>query len=148
RRTVGRKEGGEHRALDLLADSEDVFVVGLTFGTPVVAEVFRVAVVVVFPISLVVPLVETHRIFKREAIVGCQKVDRGPGRPAVAVEDLAGPGKTRRQIAAHAGIAAPEAAHAVAVAVVPFRKARRMVSELIASRPDVPGFRDELFGRE
>ena len=52
------------------------------------------------------------------------------------------------EVGALALVAAPEAAHAVAEAVVPFGEARRMIAELVAAGPEVPRLGDQLDARQ
>ena len=64
-------------------------------------------------------------------------------RPAVALaEEVGGARNPRGEGACGSGLAAPEAAHLVAVAVVPFQPARGKLAEAVAARSHVPGFRD------
>ena len=60
------------------------------------------------------------------------------GTARVAVEKIARAGEPRGEFRTFAGIAAPEAAGAVAEAIVPFGEARRMVAELVAARARCP----------
>ena len=57
-------------------------------------------------------------------------------------EDVGGAGERGGEVAEHVGVAAPEAAHAVAVAVVPFEPVGGEVAELVAAGADVPGLGD------
>ena len=60
------------------------------------------------------------------------------------IEQIGRAGEARREVGPLSSIAAPVAAHAVAIAVVPFGEARRMVAELIAARSDIPRLGDQL----
>ncbi|CAM4196786.1 hypothetical protein ROMU108268_19215 [Roseomonas mucosa] len=102
------------------------------------------AVLVVLAIGLVVAAGVGDEVAQGEAVMRGHEVHRGPGLAAAAVEDLAGAGEAAGEAGAQAGIAAPEAAHVVAEAVVPFGEARRVVAELVAAGADVPGLRDQL----
>ena len=64
------------------------------------------------------------------------------------VEKIARAGETSGKFRTLAGVAAPEAAGAVAEAIVPLGEARRVVAELIAARTYVPRFGDELDARQ
>ena len=64
------------------------------------------------------------------------------------VEQVARSGKARCKLRALLGVPAPEAADAVAKAVVPFGKSRRMVTELIAARANVPRLGNQLYALE
>src|SRR4030088_3535435 len=80
--------------------------------------------------------------------MGRRKID-ARGRLAAAVsKHVAGPRKSLRELADLAGVAPPERAHRVPVAIVPFRPARGKSSELIAAPPHVPGFGNQLDERE
>ena len=76
-------------------------------------------------------------------------------KPSWAAMKLTRAGRGRREDVARAGerggearrrmcgVAAPEAAHPVAVAVVPLEPGRREAPELVAARADVPGLGDQ-----
>ena len=57
-------------------------------------------------------------------------------------EDVGGAGEGGGELAEHVRVAAPEAADAVAVAVVPFEPGRGEAAELVAAGADVPGLGD------
>ena len=104
----------------------------------------RVAIQVVFAVGLVVVPVVADQVAQGEAVVRGDVVDAG-GRTAVVVaETVAGAGNTAREFAQRharaAAIVQPEAAHAVAVAVVPLLPAGREIAELVAAGADVPRF--------
>ena len=78
-----------------------------------------------------------------EAVVGDDVVD-ALGRRRRAGEDVARAGDAGREFAAGARLAAPEMAHGVAEAVVPFAPAVGKIAEPIAFRPEIPRFGDHL----
>src|SRR5262249_42759673 len=99
-------------------------------------------------VRFVMALRVADEIGEGETVVGSDVVDRFPGAARLAVENVAGTRQPSRKIRTLSGIAAPEFAHAVAEAVVPLGKPRRMVAELITARTDVPRLGDELDPRE
>src|SRR6185437_7940392 len=115
---------------------------------PVVALVVAGAVLVVLAIGLVVLLAVARPVRQRESIVRRDEVDRRPRPAALVIEHVRRALQARRQRAALARIAAPEAAHVIAVAIVPLGHARRMVAQLVAARAAVPGLGDQLGLRE
>ena len=119
-----------------------------TFNAPIGGIVLALAVFVVFAVGLVVALREAGDVGKREAIVRCGVIDRGPGPARMAVEQIARTGEARGKFGAFAGIAAPEPPRAVAEAVVPLGEARRMVAELISAGTEVPRLGDQLDARQ
>src|SRR5262245_20987593 len=102
------------------------------------------AVLAVLAVGLVVTLDVAHRVDDREAVVRGHVVDRGPGTASVPVEEIARSRQARGEVGTLAGVAAPVAAYAIAKAVVPFGEARRVLAELVTTRPDIPGFGDQL----
>ncbi|MNV89944.1 hypothetical protein D3C71_1842800 [compost metagenome] len=86
------------------------------------------AVVAIFAVGLVVAAVVANHVLDGEAVVRGHEVDAGPGAAVAAVEDVARPAQARGHVAAHAFVAAPVAAHGVAVAVVPFAQAGLVVA--------------------
>ncbi len=60
------------------------------------------------------------------------------------VEEIGGAGEARRQLLQDAGIAAPEPARRVPVAIVPFGPAGTEIAELVTPGADVPRLRDQL----
>ena len=54
------------------------------------------------------------------------------------IKQVARAGKPRRELGPLTGVATPEAADAVAEAIVPLGKTRRMLAKLVAARTDVP----------
>ena len=71
-----------------------------------------------------------------------KEVDAGGWRAVAAAENVGRARDARGKGTRDVGIAAPEAAHLVAVAIVPLLPARRKVPELIATRPHVPWLRN------
>ena len=106
------------------------------------------AVVVVLAVGLVVALGVAHGVAQREAVVAGDVVDRGPGPAAAVLEEVGRAREPRGEVRALAFVAAPEAAHAVAEAVVPFGEARRVLAELVAARAEIPRLGDQLDPRQ
>src|SRR5690606_882025 len=75
-------------------------------------------------------------------------VDARGGRAAMLAEDVARAGDARGDLAPVRGLAHPEGAHLVAVAVVPLAPAGREGAELVAAGADVPGLGDQLHAGE
>ena len=119
-----------------------------TFNAPIGGIVLPLAVLVVFAVCLVVALREADDIGEREAVVRGGIIDRGPGPARLPVEQIARAGKPRGEFGTFAGVAAPEAPRAVAKAIVPFGKARRMMAKLIAAGAEVPGLGNQFDARQ
>ena len=75
--------------------------------------------------------------------MGSDEIDAAGRLLAIHAEDVGGAGKPRRQRAERGLVAAPEAAHVVAVAIVPLQERLGEIAELIAVRTDVPGLGDQ-----
>ncbi len=123
-------------------------VVGRPFDAAVPRQVVVVAVAVVLAVGLVVLLVVGNQVLQREAVVRGDEVDAGmrpPARPSVQVLRA---GEALRQVAHHAIVALPVAAHAVAEAVVPLGPAVGEVADAVAAVAEVPGLRDQLHAVE
>src|SRR5690606_8569087 len=108
------------------------------FHPPVAAEILAMAVRVFIAIGLIVFFVVADYVARREAIVGGQEVDRRPWPAMAPVEDLRRTHQPPAQLAAQAGLAAPEAPYAVAELIVPLCEAGRMVAELVAVGAHIP----------
>lgn len=105
-------------------------------------------IVAVFAVGLVVPAVVADHVAHGEAVVRGHEIDAGPGAAVAAVEYVARTGQPGRHVAALAVVPAPVAPHRIAVAIVPFSEAGRMVAQLIAVRADVPRLGNELGMRQ
>src|SRR5262249_15641030 len=64
------------------------------------------------------------------------------------IEEVGAPGEARRDLTELTGLALPEAANAVAVAIVPLGEARWKAAEAVAVGAHVPGLGDPLQARE
>ena len=126
----------------------DLGIVGGALGPPVGRIVLVVAVAIVLAVRFVVFLDVARDIGERVAVVGGNVIHRSPGPPRTPIEQVARAGKPGGEFAAQAGIAAPEAADAVAEAIVPLGESGRMMAELIAAGADVPRLGDQLHARE
>ena len=107
-----------------------------------------VAVLVVLTVRLVVLVVIGDEVVQREAVVAGDEVDARVGSPPTGTEDVARAGQSGRQLGHLTEVAAPEAPHAVAKRAIPFRPARRELSETKAVGTRVPGLGDELDVRQ
>ena len=103
-----------------------------------------VAVPVVLAVRLVVLVIVGDEVVEREAVVRRHEVDRGPRLAAAVGEQVGRGGEPRREIGQLPVVAAPVGSHRVAIAVVPFRPARREAADLVAAGPDVPRLGDQL----
>ncbi|MET3823440.1 hypothetical protein ABID76_006166 [Burkholderia ambifaria] len=144
RRAERGKQRREHRARDTRAQVEDRRIVGGAFSAPVRAAVVVAAVAVVLAVGLVVLVRIRHQIGEREAVVRGDEIDRRPGSAPLMVEQVGRAREPRGELRALARIAAPEAPHRVAKAVVPFGEAGRMTAQLIAAGAEIPRFGDQL----
>ena len=102
------------------------------------------AVVVVLAVGEVVLVVVADEVVQGEAVMRGDEVDRGPGLAPALVEELGRGGEAGGEIGQLVLAADPVFADVVAVAVVPFRPARREAPDLIAAGAAVPGLGDEL----
>src|SRR6185312_8130782 len=148
RRALRQEHRGEQGALQTEPGGVDRWIGGRAFDTPVGRVVIGVAVLVVLAVGLVVALGVAHRVAQGEAVVARHVVDRGPGPSPAMLEDVARAREPRGELRALALVAAPEATHAVAEAVVPFGEARGVFAELVAARPGIPWLGDQLDPRQ
>ncbi|VTY32308.1 Uncharacterised protein [Xylophilus ampelinus] len=105
------------------------------------------AVAVALAVGFVVAPVVAQQVAQVEAVVRGDEVHGGGRRPAAVAELAAGRQQPVREGAATLGALAaltqPEAAHRVAVAVVPFEPAGWEVTEPVTARAHVPGLGDQ-----
>ena len=118
-------------------------IVRLAFDTAVPREILVVAVAIVLAVGGVVLALVRDEIDEREPVMGGEEADASRCVAAAAAKDVGRAGKTRRERARHPGIAAPEAAYVVAVAVIPFEEPAGEVAELVSAGTDVPRFGDQ-----
>ncbi len=102
---------------------------------------------VVLAVRLVVLLLVRDEVGEGEAVVRHDEVDAFRGRGG-AGKQVARARHAGRDLAAHAGIAAPETARRVAEAVVPFGEGGAKGPEPIAAGAEVPGLGDEASAAE
>ena len=105
-------------------------------------------IAILLTVCLIVFLIETNAVAKRETVVRRYQVDGGRRTFAVALKEIAGTGKAscefpQRQIARQ-----PEAADGIAVVIVPLGKQRREISHLVAALTDVPRLGNQLHLRQ
>jgi hypothetical protein len=91
RHPLREQQGGEQVALLLLAERDDVEVVGLALDPAVPGTVVALAVVVVLAVRVVVLVVVGDEVVQREAVVRGDEVDRGEGAPTVVLVEVRGP---------------------------------------------------------
>src|SRR6185437_9580439 len=138
RRPARGQQKREQIALVARAGFHDRRIVGWTLDAMVPAEVVVRAVAIVLAVGLVVLAVVGDEVVEREAIMDDDEVD-ALGRRLGAREHVARAGHAGCDLAALAGIAAPETAGGVAEAVVPFGEGRGELAEAIAAGAHVPG---------
>src|SRR5690606_22229262 len=110
------------------------------------AAVVVMAVAVVLEVRLVVLLVVGPEIGQRETVMRGDEVDARPGATAAVLEEVRRAEKAGGEARERLLLALPVAADIVAIAAVPLGPAGREVAELIAVRPDIPRFGDQLDG--
>ena len=76
------------------------------------------------------------------------EVDARIRTPAALLVKIAAAGESRRELRDDAAVTAPEPAHRIAVLAVPFGPFRRKISDLIATFPEIPRFRNQLHLRQ
>ncbi len=144
RGAVAQHQRGDRGPAQAVAHGKHVLVVGRALDAAVPAQVVVVAVAVALLVRLVVLVVVGPEVHQREAVMGGDEVDAGPGPPAPVFEQRRRAQQSRRHVPAAVLVAPPIGAHAVAVGVVPLGPARREGAQLVAVRPDVPGLGDQL----
>src|ERR1043165_3259162 len=97
--------------------------------------VFVGAVAIVFAVGLVVLVIVTDQILKRETVMAGDEVDAGVGGPAGLLVEVGETGQARGELRCRAAVPLPEAAHVVPVAAIPFRPQHGEVADLVAAGP-------------
>ncbi len=85
-----------------------------------------------------------HHVGQGEAVVGGDEVDARLRAPPAGRVEVGRAGEASAEVGGLAGVAAPEAAHGIAEAVVPLRPAAREAPGLIAALAEVPRLGDQL----
>src|SRR6202035_5637874 len=106
--------------------------------------VVALAVGPVFAVGLIVLLVVGDQVAQREAVVGGDEVDAGPGMAAVGLVEVGATGEAGGELTQGGRLAPPEVPHGVAVFTVPLRPERGEITHLVAAFADVPRLGDEL----
>jgi len=119
-------------------------IAGGSLSAAIPAQIVVMAVAIVLEVRLVVPHVVGHQIVQRHAVMRRDKIDAGGRLAPVVAKQIAGAGESLGKLAEFPGVAAPECAHGIAVAVVPLGPAWREVPELVAAYPQIPRLRDQL----
>ena len=148
RRALGEQQRAKKILLLAQAQHIDSGVARRAFDAEIVAIILAMAVLIFLAIDLVVPFTVADQIIEREAVVTGHKIDARGRTTSVAFENIAGTMQAPRELGQHAGITAPEAAHGVTIAIVPFTPTGRKAPQLIASRADVPRLRNQLDARQ
>ncbi len=135
-------------ALGTGADGVDIRVVGFAFDAEVARLVVVVPVVVVLAVGLVVLVFVADKVAQGESIVRHDEVDAGARSAARLAKDVRRARHAVGEIGPAAVVAQPPLPHAIAKAIVPFRPQGGEMSGLVAARANIPGFGDELDGRQ
>src|SRR5687768_5484923 len=104
----------------------------------------RLAVVVAFAVRLVVLLVVRNQIAQGEPVVRGNEVHARVRPPAVVFIEIRAAGEAAGEFAERATLPTPVVAYGVAIAPVPFTPTDGKIAHLVAARPDVPRFGDQL----
>ena len=144
RNALREDQRGQKRPLLLLAQLDDLRIVGRPFGAAVPTVVVVGAVAIFFAVGFVVLLVVGHQVVEREAVVAGDEVDAGVRPAAAPFVQVAGAADARGELRGHAAVALPEPAHAVAVLAVPLRPNDGKVADLVAAFAQIPRLGDEL----
>src|SRR5690606_36473525 len=126
------------------ADGDDVLVVGLAFRTVIAGVVVLVSVVVVFAICFVMALLVGDEIAQGVAVMRGNEVDAGGGTTRGMCVEVRAAGKAGSHFANGLRFPAPELAHTVAIATIPFAPDRREVAHLITALAQVPGLGNQV----
>src|SRR5207245_70318 len=113
-------------------------VVGLPLHPAVPRPVVVAAILVAFPVGLVVLLVVGDEVTQGEAVMCGDEVDAGEGTAAVTLVEVAGAGEPVGEVGHAGGAPPPVVTDGVAVLAVPFRPQHREVAHLVAAHADVP----------
>ena len=124
--------------------SVDLRIFGGTFGAAVPRPVIVVAVLVVFPIGLIVFIVVGDQIRQGISVMRGDEIDTRLGPFPVPLIEVRGTGQPISHFPGLAFVAFPIAAYRVAVFAVPFRPEYREITDLIAAFSDIPRFRDKF----
>src|SRR5262249_18828969 len=142
---AGREEQRREEVPQLArAERADLGVLRLPLDAAAPREVLVRPVLVVLAVRLVVLLLVRHEIPQREAVGRGDEVHARVGPASVALVEVRAPREAIAEIAHAPAVAAPEAAHGVAVLAVPLRPAHREPADLVAAVADVPRLGDEL----
>ena len=139
----GEHESGNHVANLALADLDDGRVLCLTLDPVVGRPVVVGAVAIVFEVGLIVLVVVRGEVAHGEAVMRGDEVDGGVGAPALTGVEIGRPRKAPAKFA-HARSTTPEVAEVVAVTAIPLRPEGRELTDLIATRTDIPRLGDQL----
>src|SRR5690554_3982977 len=119
-------------------------IIGGTFDAVVPGVVLVDAIAVALVVGLVVLVVVGNEVLQREAVVRGDEVDAGQRAAPVIAEQVAAAGQPVGQVVGVALVAAPEAAHRVAVLAIPLMPEQREIADLITALADVPELGDQL----
>ena len=117
-------------------------IVCLSFKTIVPGMVVIVAVAIALAVFFIVLMFVADEIVQGETVMGSEKIDAAGVLAAMAGKDRRGTGKRIGQRPGRAGVPAPEPAHVIAGAIVPFEEAFRKIAELVTAGADIPRFGD------
>ena len=126
------------------AQNDDGGVVRGSFDSAIPTQLIAVTIGVVFEIRFVVPLAIGHQVVQGHAVVCGHKIDAGSGLASVVPEQIAGSGQPLREFPHLPGVAAPERARGVSIAVVPLCPPCGKAAELVAAQTHIPGLGDQF----
>src|SRR5690606_35317064 len=105
---------------------------------PIPREVLRMTIGIAGAVVFVVLFLVTNDVVAGEAVMRRQVINRRPRPSKATIKEDGRSKQSGCELGPHGGLATPEMAQGITKLIVPFRKARRMVSKLIAIRSDVP----------
>src|SRR5215469_415811 len=145
--SLRQQQGGEEIPHLASPQRAHLFVLGRALDSTIPRTVVGVPIPIFLAVRLVVTIVVGDEVIEREAVMGGDEVDAGPGLAAAVVENVARSAKARSDRAGWR-LAAPKVAYDVAELVVPLRPARREAADLIASRTAIPRFGDQFYSAQ
>ena len=144
RNALAEQQRGEHVAHLLLTKLVNILDGRRTFDTAVPRTIVAFTVPVALAVGLIMLLVVAHQIVHGEAVVRGDEVHGCDRSAAIDLIQVGTAHESAGEFRQRGRLRAPEVAHAIAVAAVPFGPAGREAAHLIAARAEIPRFRDQL----
>lgn len=138
RNALAEQQRGEHVAHLLLTKLVNILDGRRTFDTAVPRTVVAFAVAPVFAVGLIMLLVVAHQIVHGEAVVRGDEVHGCDRSAAIDLIQVGTAHESAGEFRQRGRLRAPEVAHAIVVAAVPFGPAGREAAHLIAARAEIP----------